>query len=128
MTNIGAARTSLLPRNHSGISRAAGAVMEKRVFTDPMGNRWMVWEVYPRLVERRLMRERRTRGRFAAERRHVPVGRTTQPREILHGWLAFQSLTVRRRYRPTPDNWEGMSDDELRALLAESTLSSRPRR
>lgn len=101
--------------------------MDKRVFTDVAGNRWLVWEVYPRMVERRLMRERRALRRGSVERRHMPVGRPTQPRQILHGWLAFQSLTERRRLIPAPDDWEDMDDRDLRALLAKSVLNSRPR-
>ena len=102
--------------------------MHKRVFTDVAGNRWLVWEVYPRLVERRLMRERRALRRGSVERRHEPVGRPTQPRQILHGWLAFQSISERRRLMTVPDDWEDLDDRALRALLAESILSSRPRR
>ena len=32
--------------------------MENRTFTDVAGVVWEVWEVYPRLTERRLLRER----------------------------------------------------------------------
>lgn len=102
--------------------------MENKTFVDVMGTEWRVWEVYPRLVERRLMRERRVERRGSEERRHVPVGRPTLPRQILGGWLAFQSRHERRRVLPVPDDWESMSDRELQALLAHSQLSSRPRR
>ena len=103
------------------------AVVEYRDFTDVQGNPWRVWEVYPRLTERRLMRERRALRRGTVERRHVPVGRPTLPRQILAGWLAFQSRHERRRVMPVPDDWEDLSDRDLRALLAVSKLSSRPR-
>ena len=102
--------------------------MENRTFTDVAGVVWEVWEVYPRLTERRLLRERRTLRRGTSERRHVPVGRPTLPRQILGGWLAFQSKHERRRVLPVPDDWEDSSNRELRALLARSTASSRPRR
>lgn len=98
-----------------------------REFTDVQGNRWTVWEVYPRLTERRLMRERRALRRGTVERRHVLVGRPTMPRQILAGWLAFQSRHERRRVTPVPDDWEDLGERELRALLAQSQLSSRPR-
>ncbi len=101
---------------------------DARAFTDVLGNRWVVWEVYPRLLERRLMRERRSLRRGTTDRRHEPVGRATLPRQILGGWLAFQSSHERRRVLPVPDGWDALDDRELRALLALSTLSSRPRR
>ena len=102
--------------------------MERKTFVDVLGAVWNVWEVYPRLVERRLLRERRAARRGADERRHVTVGRPTLPRQILGGWLALQSKHERRRVVPVPDDWEELSDRELQALLALSKLSSRPRR
>ncbi|MEP6732345.1 MAG: hypothetical protein ABJE10_16990 [bacterium] len=103
------------------------AESDARSFTDVLGNNWVVWEVYPRLTERRLLRERRLARRGTLDRRHEVVGRQTLPRQILAGWLAFQNLAERRRLAPVPDDWEDLSDRELRALLAQSTLSSRPR-
>ena len=102
--------------------------MDKREFSDVANVTWVVWEVYPRLVERRLLKERRALRRGTTERRHEPVGRPTQPRQILSGWLAFQSPSERRRLTPFPDDWEELSDRELRALLAKSKVSSRPKR
>ena len=102
--------------------------MERKTFVDVAGAQWEVWEVYPRLVERRLLRERRAARRGSDERRHVTVGRPTLPRQILGGWLAFQSTHERRRLVPVPDDWEELGDRELAALLAVSKLSSRPRR
>ena len=101
---------------------------QDRHFTDVQGRMWVVWEVYPRLIERRMLRERRAAGRESIDRRHVFVGRPTLPRQILGGWLAFQNMHERRRVIPVPDGWHERSDRELRALLAQSTLSSRPRR
>ena len=101
---------------------------DARDFTDVLGNQWIVWEVYPRLIERRLMEERRTSMRTTAERRHEFVGRATLPRQILGGWLAFQSDHERRRVMPVPDDWEDLDDRDLRSLLALSKPNSRPRR
>ena len=101
--------------------------MDRQTFVDVMGTEWQVWEVYPRLVERRLQRERRAALR-SGERRHIPVGRPTLPRQILGGWLAFQCRYERRRLIPVPDHWETMSDHDLQSLLVSSKLSSRPRR
>lgn len=105
-----------------------GTRMERKSFVDVFGMEWDVWEVYPRLVERRLMRERRAARRESEERRHVVVGRPTLPRQILAGWLAFQSRHERRRLADVPDEWEELTDRELQALLVQSTLSSKPRR
>ncbi|CAN5802038.1 hypothetical protein BH11GEM2_BH11GEM2_16260 [soil metagenome] len=102
--------------------------MDHKTFVDVMGAEWTVWEVYPRLLERRLLRERRAARRGSEERRHMPVGRPTLPRQVLGGWLALQSKHERRRVLPVPDDWEDLSDRELQALLSHSTLSSRPRR
>jgi hypothetical protein len=102
--------------------------MDTRTFVDVMGTEWQVWEVYPRLIERRLLRERRAARRGSEERRQVPVGRPTLPRQILGGWLAFQCKHERRRLLPVPDEWETLSDRDLQALLVHSKLSSRPRR
>ena len=102
--------------------------MNKRTFADVSGLEWEVWEVYPRLVERRMLRERRSGGRDSDERRHETVGRKTQPLQIRGGWLAFQSKLERRRLIPVPDAWEELTDRELRALLMLSKVTSRPRR
>ena len=102
--------------------------MDTKTFTDVLGITWEVWEVYPRMLERRLLRERRALRRGTSERRHEPVGRPTLPRQILGGWLAFQSRHERRRLHPVPDDWEDLSDRELQALLMHSKVSSRPRR
>jgi hypothetical protein len=101
---------------------------DTREFTDVQGNQWIVWEVYPRLLERRLLRERRALRRGNIDRRHELVGRATLPRQILGGWLAFQSSHERRRVIPVPDDWEDLAARDLRSLLAVSKLSSRPRR
>jgi hypothetical protein len=101
---------------------------QNRYFKDVQGRMWVVWEVYPRLLERRLLRERRASRRESSDRRHELVGRQTLPRQILGGWLAFQNMHERRRVIPVPDDWEQLDDRELRALLAQSQLSSRPRR
>ena len=104
------------------------SLSDRRTFTDVAGVAWEVWEVYPRLLERRLMRERRAARRGTLERRHVPVGRPTQPRQILGGWLAFQSRLERRRCVPVPDEWEDATDRELQGFLSRSLVTSRPRR
>lgn len=102
--------------------------MTRRAFIDVAGVEWQVWEVYPRLIERRLMRERRGEWRGTDERRHVPIGRPTLPRQILGGWLAFQCRSERRRLMPVPEGWDDASDRELQEFLSRSTAASRPSR
>ena len=102
-------------------------MMTERSFTDVMGAEWNVWEVYPSLVERRLLHERRIARRASLERRHEPAGRATLPLQIRGGWLAFQSKYERRRLMPVPMDWEDCDDTTLRQLLAQSKLASRPR-
>lgn len=102
-------------------------MMIERTFIDVAGAEWSVWEVYPSLVERRLLAERRAASRGQLERRHVPVGRATLPMQIRGGWLAFQNKYERRRLIPVPTSWEEFDDGALRRLLAQSMLASRPR-
>jgi hypothetical protein len=94
--------------------------MALREFTDERGRRWTVWDVHPTLAERRVynagpppqIRERRRR----VERR-VSLGRN-----VVNGWLAFESADgERRRLAPIPqlpNGWAAASLDQLRAWCA----------
>ncbi|MGH7663257.1 MAG: hypothetical protein ACRENI_03020 [Gemmatimonadaceae bacterium] len=67
--------------------------MSHRVFHDADGREWQVWDVVP----------------------SKPVGHTLEG-----GWLAFESLTERRRLTPLPLYWAKASDDELERLLQQA--------
>jgi len=75
--------------------------MSLRTFRDAAGTAWEAWEV-------------------------MPTNRLTQhgavTAELSLGWLSLRSRSERRRVSPTPEGWERMSDDELRAMLVTAEL------
>lgn len=91
--------------------------MALREFTDDRGERWRVWEVHPRLLERRHADDPSKRP--AVERRRTPQLRV-KPSDpaMTEGWLTFDSRGERRRICPIPAGWEHSDDAELRRLLA----------
>ena len=42
------------------------------------------------------------------------------PLSLRNGWLLFLSPSGRRRYVPIPEDWESLSHERLRQLLAEA--------
>ena len=64
--------------------------MAHRIFIDPDGREWQVWDVVPK----------------------TPVGAT-----LAGGWLAFQSEAEKRRLTPIPLYWVHASEGELLRLL-----------
>jgi hypothetical protein len=104
--------------------------MALREFSDGSGKEWMVWEVQPQWIERRradqpeivaLVGERRHRE---SEDIRVPIRHP----ELVHGWLAFETSTERRRLYDFPPNWTELSDRELRQLLDRAVTTTRSRR
>lgn len=100
-----------------------------RTFSDEHGTEWTAWEVRPGVgslarPERRAGEDRRREAapEPVVERRRTPDRRSRRggsraammPRA--EGWLAFQAGTIRRRLIPIPAEWEGMPEDQLRAL------------
>lgn len=71
--------------------------MSLRTFRDAAGTAWEAWEI-------------------------MPTNRLTQhgavTAELSLGWLTLRSPGERRRVCPTPEGWQRMTDDELRAMLA----------
>ena len=97
--------------------------MNHRSFRDREGQRWQVWLVSPRIVDRR-KGERRSRQvalssagerRKNADRRKSALGRASVlPASFAAGWLCFECETgEKRRLYPVPENWDGLSDDQL---------------
>lgn len=72
--------------------------MAVRDFVDASGVRWRVWPVVPEALQ----------PKTAAE---DYLG------EYESGWLCFESVAERRRLPEFPDDWESLSEAELRALL-----------
>ncbi len=83
---------------------AASPGAAHRAFTDERGVTWDVYAVYP---EARL--SPKLRGAFQ------------------HGWLCFDAGPEKRRLSPIPENWRGLTDEELRGL-ADQAERARPRR
>ena len=72
--------------------------MASRIFKDPAGTLWTVWDVIPGT--------------------HNPGTRQLQalPEEMSGGWLCFESLAGKRRLYPIPAGWEELSEDRLDLL------------
>jgi hypothetical protein len=98
--------------------------MPYRLFVDSAGTEWQVWDVVPRLTERRSgdntdrrvdvvpvpFADRREDGRrLTQSRRAVLRGSYAQ------GWLCFDSGKEKRRLSPIPEDWTTCSDELLEA-------------
>ena len=97
--------------------------MPLRAFTDQLGVRWEVWEAHPRLVERRLLPERRAAPRTNDRRRDPPSPDTRAEASVTEGWLVFHSANQRRRRQPIPPGWERLPESEMEALMAQARPS-----
>ncbi len=98
--------------------------MPYRTFVDSTGAEWQVWDVVPRLSERRLSDDADRRCRsvpisFADRRRDER--RLTQSRRAMlrghyaHGWLCFDNDREKRRLSPIPYDWTTCSEARLEA-------------
>jgi len=103
--------------------------MAYRIFTDSTGVDWHVWDIVPRLSERRTgeVGDRRVRDAPISfrDRRFSPrrIGQT--PRANLrgtyaHGWLCFDSFTEKRRLTPIPADWTSCSEERLAAYAEDA--------
>lgn len=98
--------------------------MPYRTFEDSAGTEWQVWDIVPRLSERRggSAVDRRVEIRpisFADRRREqrrvpqAPVARARLRGTYAQGWLCFESDVEKRRLSPIPDDWTVCDDDRL---------------
>jgi hypothetical protein len=105
--------------------RSGPTALSRTVVRDADGTAWHIWEVRPKLAERRRMLDRRAFPRPTPDRRvsadERPMAWATAP----EGWLVFQSTHVRRRLAPVPAGWEWMNEKALRTLLASAVISRR---
>ena len=107
--------------------------MTYRVFEDPRGRQWQVWQVSPsyserRKSERRAGADRRARTRASStDRRARPDRRVQAMRRYLGmpsmaaGWLCFESRGEKRRLTPVPVNWENADERALVAFCDSAT-------
>ena|SRR6476620_4242112 len=73
--------------------------MSMRVFRDPDGREWQVWDVVPgRELEP------------GSHRNHY------LPPEMADGWLCFEAADQKRRLTPFPADWEQKDDDFIHSL------------
>jgi hypothetical protein len=104
--------------------------MAYRQFTDPMGVEWAVYDVVPRLDERREYDRRDTHREEDSEAdrrgddRRATVG-AIRPGRLTRGWLCFENPEERRRLQPIPENWHHLPDSELLALLQQARIAPR---
>jgi hypothetical protein len=103
--------------------------MSYRLFEDSKGSEWQVWDIVPRLEERRLgpATDRRVEIKVIpfADRRRSPRRIANTRRALLrgsfaHGWLCFESEHEKRRLSPIPDDWTTCDEDTLDAYLHEA--------
>ena len=96
--------------------------MPYRTFVDTTGIEWQVWDIVPKLSERRSdastdrrmeivpiqFADRRADGRrLTQSRRAVLRGSYAQ------GWLCFESSKEKRRLSPIPNDWTTCSEELL---------------
>ena len=99
--------------------------MPYRTFEDSTGTEWQVWDVVPRLNERRLTESDRRvditpiafADRRRDERRLSSAHRAVLRGSYAHGWLCFDNGEAKRRLSPIPDDWTSCDEDTLEAYL-----------
>ena len=100
--------------------------MAYRTFTDSRGAHWQVWDIVPRLSERRsdAFTERRVKAvvvpfadRRRDSRRLVDSRRAVLRGTYAQGWLCFESAGEKRRLSPIPEDWGTCSREELEAYV-----------
>lgn len=88
--------------------------MPHRTFVDSKGTDWQVWDIVPRLSERRaddVVERRLADMAISFEDRRRDSRRLTDARRAVlrgtyaQGWLCFDSGTGKRRLSPIPEDW-----------------------
>ena len=99
--------------------------MPYRTFQDSTGGEWQVWDVLPRLNERRTTEtDRRVditpiafADRRREERRLSTKHRTMLRGTYAHGWLCFDNGEMKKRLTPIPGDWTSCDEHTLEAYL-----------
>lgn len=111
--------------------------MPYRTFVDTIGNDWQVWDIVPRLSERRggEATDRRVETvpirfaeRRADSRRLTQISRAILRGTYAHGWLCFESSKEKRRLSPIPDDWTTCSDALLEVYARHAEQVAGPHR
>jgi len=111
--------------------------MPYRTFTDSLGLEWQVWDIVPRLTERRSdeATERRIKvvpiafaNRRKESRRVTQARRTVLRGSYAHGWLCFDSNKEKRRLSPIPNDWTTCSDELLEVYVRHAQPVAGPAR
>lgn len=102
----------------------------RRQVTDSRGNRWDVWDVDPKDLDRaaydRRSTERNQKGpRTGSAVSWTPVDIATLHPELRDGWLCFQFMAERRRFAPVPPRWIELPESVLRVMLDVATPVTR---
>ena len=100
--------------------------MAYRTVMDQHGVVWEIWSVLPGMSERR--DERALPAPPVFERRRRREARPSIAPTLATGWLAFRSVTSRRRLVTPPSGWEFLTDAQLLELLDRSEQTGKPRR
>lgn len=90
--------------------------MPHRQFKDQDDVVWEVWDVHPVEVARRITGSSDKNDEQANQRRRMSVAR-----ELMSGWLCFESTMGKRRLSPIPEQWDRMNDEQLSELCAQAT-------
>jgi len=99
--------------------------MPYRMFKDSTGMEWQVWDVVPRLNERRVVEpDRRVEitpiafaDRRREERRLSTDLRTVLRGSYARGWLCFDNGNDKKRLSPIPDDWTVCDEHTMEAYL-----------
>lgn len=111
--------------------------MAYRLFEDSTGTEWQVWDIVPRLDERRNAAgtDRRVDIKVIpfADRRHLPRRMANTRRSLLrgsyaNGWLCFESAKEKRRLSPIPGDWTTCDDGTLEDYLSQGHRVATPSR
>ena len=111
--------------------------MSYRLFEDSKGTEWQVWDIVPRLEERRdaAAPDRRVDIKVIpfADRRRAPRRIATARRALLsgsfaRGWLCFESRREKRRLSPIPGDWTTCENDALEDYLRQASPVQSPGR
>lgn len=99
--------------------------MPYRTFEDSTGTEWQVWDVVPRLNERRLVEtDRRVditpiafADRRREERRLSKDSRAVLRGSYARGWLCFDNGQDKKRLSPIPTDWTTCDEHTMEAYL-----------